>query len=147
MNKQLQNFFDNTKQLHIFLCVALLLIIIIIVAPIENGFIKYSGHLIIIVILMYILFKNFTETHNFSLIQKNMENEKMKRNKEKMEKKNNKDTNKEDTDNEDTDNEDTENEDINEDTRLDLKNNTIASYVLCLFILILLIYVIYSMFD
>jgi len=140
MNKQLQNFFDNTKQLHIFLCVALLLIIVIMVAPIGTGIIKYSGQLIIIVILMYILFKNFTETHNFSLIQKNMEKEKIKRNKEKKDKK-------DDTDNEDTDNEDTEKEDINEDTRLDLQNNTIASYVLCLFILMLLIYVIYSMFD
>jgi len=155
MNKQLQNFFDNTKQLHIFLCVALLLIIVIMVAPIGTGIIKYSGQLIIIVILMYILFKNFTETHNFSLIQKNMEKEKIKRNKEKKDKKDdtdnedtdNEDTDNEDTDNEDTDNEDTEKEDINEDTRLDLQNNTIASYVLCLFILMLLIYVIYSMFD
>jgi Ca2+/H+ antiporter len=137
MNKQLQNFFDNTKQLHIFLCVALLLIIVIMVAPIGHGFIKYSGQLIIIMILMYILFKNFTETHNFSLIQKNMENEKIKRNKEKKKKKDN--TSDEDTEKEDSD--------MDEDTRLDLQNNTIASYVLCLFILMLLIYVIYSMFD
>jgi hypothetical protein len=133
MNKQLQNFFDNTKQIHIFLCVSLLLIIVIMVAPIGTGFIKYSGQVIIIMSLMYILFKNFTETHNFSLIQKNMEKDKIKRKEKKMA-------------NKETENEKDEPE-MDEDTRLDLQNNTIASYVLCVFILILLIYVIYSLFD
>ena len=70
MNKQLQNFFDNTKQLHILLCVALLLIIIVRVAPIGNGIIKNGGQLIIVGILIYILFQNFIETHNFVLEQK-----------------------------------------------------------------------------
>jgi len=120
MNKQLQDFFDNTKQLHILLSIALLMIIITIIAPISNRFIKYSGQLIIIAILVYILFKNFTETHNFGLIQQNMEKKRME--KDKDEKK----------------------EEISEDTILDLKNNTIASYILCAFILLLLLYVIYS---
>jgi hypothetical protein len=113
MNKQLQQFFDNTKQLHILLSIALLLIIIIMVAPINSGFIRYSGQAIIVVILMYILFNNFTETHNFVSAQKQSSK------KDKM----------------------------SEDTLLDLKNNTIASYVLCGFILLLLLYVIYSIFD
>jgi Ca2+/H+ antiporter len=103
------------------------------VAPIGTGFIKYSGQVIIIMSLMYILFKNFTETHNFSLIQKNMEKDKIKRKEKKMA-------------NKETENEKDEPE-MDEDTRLDLQNNTIASYVLCVFILILLIYVIYSLFD
>ena len=70
MNKQLQFFFEKTKQLHIILSIVLLLILIIMVAPIGNGFIKYSGQTIIIVMLIYILFKNLTETHNFVLVQK-----------------------------------------------------------------------------
>jgi predicted ABC-type exoprotein transport system permease subunit len=90
-----------------------LLILFILVAPIGKGFLKYSGQVVIIVLLIYVLFKNFTETHNFVLVQKNIKNEK----------------------------------DMNEDIKVDLKNNTIASYVLCGFILILLLYVIYSLFD
>jgi hypothetical protein len=121
MNKQLQDFFDNTKQLHILLSIVLLMIIVFMIAPISNPFIKYSGQLSIIGILIYILFKNFTETHNFGLIQKNMEKKRLKKNKKESEK-----------------------EEISEDTILDLKNNTIASYILCGFILLLLLYVIYS---
>jgi hypothetical protein len=117
MNKELQHFFDGTKQLHILLCIALLLIIIVMVAPIGNGFVKYSGQILIVAILMYILFKNFTETHNFGLVQKNMEKSKKKKDK------------------------------MSKDTILDMKNNTIASYILCAFILLLLVYVIYSIFD
>ena len=126
MNKQLQNFFDNTKQLHILLCVALLLIIIVRVAPIGNGIIKNGGQLIIIGILMYILFQNFIETHNFVLEQKIIEKNRLKNNKKKG--KNSEDY-------------------ISDDTMMDIKNNTIASYVLCGFIFILLAYVIYSIFD
>jgi hypothetical protein len=121
MNKQLHNFFDNTKQLHILLSIALLFIIIIIVAPIEFGFIKYSVYLIIIGLLIYILFKNFTETHNFVLVQKKLE-------KEKKEKKNKKE------------------DESSDEIMLDIKNNTTASYVLCGFILLLLLYVIFSLF-
>ena len=120
MNKQLQDFFDNTKQLHILLSIALLFIIIIMVAPIGNGFIRYSGQLGIVTILVYILFKNFTETHNFVQVQKKMEKDKLK--KKKGEKKED-DTN-----------------------MIDIKNNTIASYFLCGFILLLLFYVIYYIF-
>ena len=126
MNKQLQNFFDNTKQLHIFLCIALLLIIIVRVAPIGSGIIKNCGQLLIVGILIYILFQNFIETHHFVLEQKRMEKDRLKRNKKLG--KNSADY-------------------ISDDTMIDIKNNTIASYVLCGFIFILLAYVIYSIFD
>lgn len=124
MNKQLQYFFENTKQLHILLSIALLLIIIIMVAPIGNGFVKYSGQVVIVVILIYILFKNFVETHNFALVQKDMEKNRLKKKK----KKNDDDT-------------------LTNENLLDIKTNTLLSYVLCGFILILLLYVIYSMFE
>ena len=126
MNKQLQNFFDNTKQLHILLCIALLLIIIVRVAPIGIQLIKDGGQLLIIGILIYILFQNFIETHNFVLEQKRIEKDRLKNNKEKG--KNSEDY-------------------ISDDTMIDIKNNTIASYVLCGFIFILLAYIIYSIFD
>jgi hypothetical protein len=126
MNKQLQNFFDNTKQLHIFLCIALLLVIIVRVAPIGTGIIKNGGQLLIVGILLYILFQNFIETHNFVLEQKRIEKDRLKNNKKKG--KNSEDY-------------------ISDDTMIDIKNNTIASYVLCGFIFVLLAYVIYSLFD
>ena len=126
MNKQLQYFFENTKQLHILLSVALLLIIIIMVAPVGKGFVRYSGQVVIIIILIYILFKNFIETHNFVLVQKQMEKDRLK-------KKDTDETNPEDK--------------LTDANMLDIKNNTLASYILCGFILILLIYVIYSIFD
>jgi hypothetical protein len=103
MNKQLQTFFDNTKQIHILLSIALLLIIIVMLAPIGNGFIKKSGQPIIIALLLYILFKNFIETHHFVSEQNEMS--------------------------------------------ADIKNNMIASYILCVFIFFLLAYIIYSLFD
>ena len=123
MNKQLQYFFENTKQLHILLTIALLLIIIIMVAPISNRVVKYSGQVVIVVILIYILFKNFLETHNFALVQKDMEKNRLKK------KKKNEDDN------------------MTSENLLDIKTNTYLSYVLCGFILILLLYVIYSMFE
>jgi hypothetical protein len=126
MNKQLQNFFDNTKQLHILLCIALLLIIIVRVAPIGSGMIKNGGQLLIVGILIYILFQNFIETHHFVLEQKRLEKDRLKKNKKLG--KNSADY-------------------ISDDTMIDIKNNTIASYVLCGFIFILLAYVIYSLFD
>ena len=85
MNKQLETFFDNTKQLHLLLGVSLLLIIMIIVSPIDLGFGKPLGQGIIVAILFYILFKNFTETHNFSLLQKKLK--KMQLKEEKLKKK------------------------------------------------------------
>ena len=126
MNKQLQNFFDNTKQIHILLSIALLLIIIVMLAPIGKGFIKKSGQHIIIVLLLYILFKNFIETHHFVLEQKRLEKNRLKKNKK--EGKNSA-------------------EYISDDTMTDIKNNSIASYTLCGFIFILLGYIIYSLFD
>ena len=75
--------------------------------------------MLIIGMLIYILFKNFTETHNFGLIQQKLSKKK---------------------------DEDKKTQDMNEDTLLDIKNNMIASYVLCGFILLLLLYVIYSLF-
>ncbi len=125
MNKELQYFFENTKQLHILLSISLLLIIIIMVAPISNRFLQYSGQLVIVIILIYILFKNFTETHNFVQVQKEMEKDRLKK-KDKTEE---------------------EDDIVTDDNMLDIKNNTLASYVLCGFILILLVYVIYSIFD
>jgi len=130
MNKQLQFFFEKTKQLHIILSIVLLLILIIMVAPIGNGFIKYSGQTIIIVMLIYILFKNLTETHNFVLVQKETKKNIAKKRKEGKKGKMGK---REQT--------------INEDIMIDMKNNTIASYVLCGFILTLLVYVIYTFFN
>jgi hypothetical protein len=123
MNKQLQHFFEKTKQLHILLSITLLLILIIIVAPIGNGFIKHSGQIVIICMLIYILFKNLTETHNFVLVQKEIKKNSLKK------RKNGK-----------------KEEEINNDIIIDVKNNTIASYVLCGFIIILLVYVIYTSF-
>ena len=114
-----EHFFDKTKQLHIILSITLLLILIIIVAPIGNGFIKYSGQIVIIFMLVYVLFKNLTETHNFVLIQKEMKKKSSKKG----------------------------DPQINNDVMLDIKNNTIASYVLCGFIVLLLIYVIYISFN
>ena len=134
MNKQLQYFFERTKQLHILLSIALLLIIIIIVAPIGKGFVRYSGQVVIVVILIYILFKNFIETHNFVLVQKEMEKDRLKK-KDEIEEKDEKD------EIEEKDNI------ITDDIMTDIKNNTLASYILCGFILILLLYVIYSTFD
>jgi hypothetical protein len=127
MNKELQYFFENTKQLHILLSIALLLIIIIMVAPIGKGFMRYSGQVVIVIILIYILFKNFIETHNFALVQKEMEKDRLKKKDKK-------------------DEEDEEDDIITDGNMLDIKNNTLASYVLCGFIMILLVYVIYSIF-
>ena len=124
MNKQQQHFFEKTKQLHIILSIVLLLILVVMVAPIGIGIIKYTGQAVIIVLLIYILFKNLTETHNFVLVQKETKKNIAKKRKEGKKE-----------------------EDINEDIMIDMKNNTIASYILCGFILILLVYVIYSFFN
>jgi len=124
MNKQLETFFDNTKQLHLLLSISLLLIILIIVNPINIGIGKPIGQAVIIGMLFYILFKNFTETHNFSILQKRLKKKQLKNNK--------KNNNEDDT--------------IDNESFIDMKNNTIASYILCGFIFLLLLYVIYSIF-
>lgn len=127
MNKQLETFFDNTKQLHLLLSISLLLIIMIMVSPINLGFGKSIGQGVIVAILFYILFKNFTETHNFSILQTNLKKKQLKN------KKHNKKSIKE--------------EDIVDDGEfVDMRNNTIASYILCGFIFILLLYVVYSIY-
>ena len=110
MNKQLQYFFENTKQLHILLSITLFMIIVIIVAPINLGYIRKIGQLVIIALLSYILYSNFTETRLLSLVKQSNGNDK----------------------------------EIVLD--IDMKNNIIASYILCLFILLLLLYVMYSFF-
>jgi hypothetical protein len=137
MNKELQYFFENTKGLHVLLSVVLILIIIIMVAPIGKGFIRYSGQIVIIGILTYILYKNFTETRKFVMAQKQMEADRLKQ------------------DDEEDDGEDEgkkgkkkmKEPPLSEASLADIKTNTLASYVLCGFILILLLYVIYSLFD
>ena len=78
MNKHLELFFNNTKELHVLLTIALLLIIIVMVAPFNLGIGQPIGQLVIVIILFYILFKNFIETHNFSLKQKQLKNAQMK---------------------------------------------------------------------
>jgi hypothetical protein len=127
MNKQLEIFFDNTKQLHLLLSISLLLIMIIMVSPINLGFGKPVGQGVIVAILVYILFKNFTETHNFSILQKKLKKKQLKKEKSKN-------------------NRNEEEDMIDEQSFTDMKNNTIASYILCGFIFILLLYVIYSIF-
>ena len=127
MNKQLETFFDNTKQLHLLLSISLLLIIMIIVSPINLGFGKPVGQGVIVAILFYILFKNFTETHNFSILQTNLKKKQLKDKKH-----NKKSINEEDI--------------VDDEAFVDMRNNTIASYILCGFIFILLLYVIYSIY-
>ena len=100
MQKELYTFFDNTKQLHTWLCFTLFLTIIVIVFPVN---IKPFGHIVIVGILSYILYHIYIETHKFSQLNKKVKDS-------------------------------------------DIKNNIIASYALCVFILLLLLYVAYSAF-
>jgi hypothetical protein len=65
MNKKLQLFLNNMQQIHILLSGALILLLIIMVAPIGSRFIKTSGQILIIMFLLYIFYLNFTETHKF----------------------------------------------------------------------------------
>jgi hypothetical protein len=71
-------------------------------------FTRTGGQLVIIMILGYILYKNFTETRKFSRQQVVLDENSIE-------------------------------------TATDLKNNILASYVLCGFILLLLLYLIYSL--
>jgi len=98
MQKQLYTFFDNTKQLHIWLCFTLFLTIIVMVFPVN---IKPFGHIVIVGILSYILYHIYIETQQFSKLTKKKQD-------------------------------------------ADIKNNIIASYVLCVFILLLILYIAYS---
>jgi hypothetical protein len=113
MNKQLNDFFDNTKQLHILLSITLFLLIVIMVAPIGIGYFRNIGQIIVIGILSYILYKNLSETHSLSNTINNKVNEK---------------------------------NDSDNGFNNDIKSNIIASYILCVFVFLLLLYVMYLMF-
>lgn len=108
MNKHLQVFTDNTQQLQLFLGLTLFLVILCLFIPDNKKFLKIGSRLVVIGILGYLLYLNFTETRKFSQ-QKVVIGE----------------------------------NDIESAT--DLKNNILASYVLCGFILVLLLYLIYSL--
>ena len=115
MNTHLGLFLEQTKQLHLFLAFTLFLIIIFMVAPINLGFGNFLGQILILILLSYILYANFIETHKFAL-QQNTEKDK-----------------------------DAQSEAQDDAQHEDIKNNTRASYVLCGFILLLILYVSYSM--
>ena len=138
MNKSLESYFDNTKQLHLLLTFSLLIIIVIIGIPDNFKYTRGIFQGIVISLLTYILYKNYNETYNLQLIQKNM--------KKKLQNTNSKNTNKKDDDNKDDDDKDDDNKLEKENELVDMKNNTIASYTLCGFISILLLYFIYSIF-
>ncbi len=109
MSKHLHQFYEKTKYVHIGLSAALLFILIFMVAPLNLGYKKTKmGQVIIVGILAYILYINFTETHHCALMKKNNTHSK--------------------------------DDGINK----DMDNNIILSYVLSGFILLLLIYVVYS---
>jgi DNA integrity scanning protein DisA with diadenylate cyclase activity len=124
MSKQLYKFFANTKQVHIGLSIALLLILIFMVAPLNLGHTTIKiGQTIIVGILTYIIYLNFTETRIFA------QTENKKKGKEDKEGKNN---------DKDKDNEVS--------LTLDTKHNILLSYTLSGFMILLLLYVVYSMF-
>ena len=138
MNKSLESYFDNTKQLHLLLTFSLLIIIVIIGIPDNFKYTRGIFQGIVISLLTYILYKNYNETYNLQLIQKNM--------KKKLQNTNSKNTNKKDDDDKDHDNKDDDDKLEKENELVDMRNNTIASYTLCGFISILLLYFIYSIF-
>jgi len=138
MNKSLESYFDNTKQLHLLLTFSLLIIIVIIGIPDNFKYTRGIFQGIVISLLTYILYKNYNETYNLQLIQKNM--------KKKLQNTNSKNTNKKDDDDKDHDDKDDDDKLEKENELVDMKNNTIASYTLCGFISILLLYFIYSIF-
>lgn len=113
MQKQLQDFFDNTKQLHLFLSLALFFTLIVMFIPPKFKLGKMLSQSLVILFLSYILYCTLTETHRFSKLQDASIN--------------------------------SEDASINsEDVSNDLKNNMIASYVLCAFIFLLIAYLFYS---
>ena len=126
MNKSLESYFDNTKRLHLLLTLSLLIIIITIGIPSNLMYIKGTFQCIVVAILSYTLYKNYIETSKLETIQREMK----KKIKEKG------DTY-DDNDNVDNDND--------KDT-MDMRNNAIASYTLCGFIGLLLLYFTYSIF-
>jgi hypothetical protein len=93
----LHTFFDNTKQLHTLLAVALFLLVLLLVL-VQPGFLHTSGHLVIVGLLAYILYTNFNETRQLQYS-----------------------------------------------ADAEVKKNALASYVLCVFILLLILYIMYSL--
>jgi hypothetical protein len=135
MNKSLESYFDNTKQLHLLLTISLLIIIITIGIPNGYKYTKGIGQGIVISILSYILYKNYNETRNFQLIQQDMKNKKNT-----IKKNANSDNANDNGDNGDDD------DDNDKGDMIDMRNNTLASYTLCGFIGLLLLYFLYSIF-
>lgn len=119
MNKSLESYFDNTKRLHLLLTLSLLIIIITIGIPSNLMYIKGTFQCIVVAILSYTLYKNYIETSKLETIQREM--------KKKIKEKGDTDDNKD------------------KDT-MDMRNNAIASYTLCGFIGLLLLYFTYSIF-
>jgi hypothetical protein len=107
MNKILQSFLDKTQEIHILLSSALILILIVMVAPVGTRYFKTGGQILIIGFLLYIVYLNFTVTLNF--------NNKLKNKKP-------------------------------DDLLIDMKNNVYISYTLSAFIVILIVYLSYSLF-
>ena len=125
MSKQLYQFFANTKQVHIGLSIALLLILIFMVAPLNLGYTSIKiGQTIIVGILTYIIYLNFTETRAFAQKEKK--------------------TNTATATATDANPDNASNMDGS--LILDTKQNVLLSYTLSGFMLILLLYVVYSMF-
>jgi hypothetical protein len=122
MNKSLERYFDNTKRLHLLLTLSLLIIIITIGIPSNLIYIKGTFQGIVVAILSYTLYKNYIETSKLETIQREM--------KKKIKEKGDTD---DDKDNKDKD-------------TMDMRNNAIASYTLCGFIGLLLLYFTYSIF-
>ena len=129
MSKHLHQFYEKTKLVHIGLCVALLFILIFIVAPLNLGYKKTKmGQVIIVGILAYILYINFTETHNCALMEKNNTRKGIHT----------------DDKNDDGKNDDGKNDDDKGKPDDGMSNNIILSYILSAFIMALLVYVVYS---
>lgn len=112
MSKHLHQFYEKTKNVHLGLTVALLFILIFMIAPLNLGYKKTKmGQFIIVGILAYILYLNFTETQRCALMEKNNI---------------------------------VKNEHDDGGLKDNIANNIILSYILSGFIMLLLVYVIYS---
>ena len=71
MNKSLESYFDNTKQLHLLLTFSLLIIIVIIGIPDNFKYTRGIFQGIVISLLTYILYKNYNfrcQLYNLVLI-------------------------------------------------------------------------------
>lgn len=108
MSKPIHRFYEKTKNTQLLLVIALLFIIIFLIAPLQiNSTISFIGKFIILILLTYAVYQNFTETRQFSFEVKN----------------------------------------DNTSSAKDLNNNIRLSYGLCVSMLLLLIYVLFSIFT